>query len=156
MLTSRFSRSLLTAATVVGLLTIPVAANAASVAAGGSSGRGLSAELSGANEVGAAGDPDGMGAAAVTVNVGKGELCYTVAFSGIEPNRGHIHFGEAGANGGIAVTLFEGVQTNPATGCASGIDRALLRDILRDPSGYYVNLHTAEFPAGAVRGQLER
>jgi hypothetical protein len=30
----------------------------------------------------------------------------------------------------------------------------VLQAIVDDPAGYYVNLHTAEFPGGAIRGQL--
>jgi hypothetical protein len=32
----------------------------------------------------------------------------------------------------------------------------LLRDIELHPGNYYVNAHTGEFPAGALRGQLVR
>ena len=45
MIASRTTRSILTAAAVAGLLGVPVAANAASVSADGSSGRPLAAEL---------------------------------------------------------------------------------------------------------------
>ena len=155
---SRTARATLVLAVVAGLTTIPLAANAASVVSEGSSGRSLSAELRGANEVGSAGDPDGVGTANVTVNVGKGELCYSVSFSKIAtPLFGHIHDADAGDNGGVVVTLaaIAGAQGGVAAGCAT-VDRALLRDILKDPSGYYVNVHTAEFPAGAIRGQLGR
>ena len=31
----------------------------------------------------------------------------------------------------------------------------LIRDIAANPQNYYVNLHNARFPGGAVRGQLE-
>ena len=156
---SRTARATLVLAVVAGLTTIPLAANAASVVSGGSSGRSLSAELLGANEVGpAGGDPDGSGTANVTVNVGKGELCYSVSFRNIAtPLFGHIHDADAGDNGGVVVTLaaIAGAQGGVAAGCAT-VDRALLRDIVKDPSGYYVNVHTAEFPAGAIRGQLGR
>lgn len=31
----------------------------------------------------------------------------------------------------------------------------LVRDILANPAGFYVNVHNAEFPNGTVRGQLD-
>lgn len=33
---------------------------------------------------------------------------------------------------------------------------ALIDAIRKDPSAYYVNVHNAPFPAGAVRGQLTK
>jgi hypothetical protein len=33
-------------------------------------------------------------------------------------------------------------------------DRELLKAIASDPEDYYVNVHNADYPAGAVRGQL--
>jgi hypothetical protein len=33
-------------------------------------------------------------------------------------------------------------------------DASVLQAIVDDPAGYYVNLHTEEFPGGAIRGQL--
>jgi hypothetical protein len=32
--------------------------------------------------------------------------------------------------------------------------RATIKAIKKNPSGYYVNIHTSDFPAGAIRGQL--
>jgi hypothetical protein len=35
------------------------------------------------------------------------------------------------------------------------ISPELAADITSDPGAYYVNLHNAGFPAGAIRGQLK-
>ena len=42
-----------------------------------------------------------------------------------------------------------------AEACAS-VERSLIKAIRKDPGNYYVNVHNAEFPDGAVRGQLGR
>ncbi|MBI2861424.1 MAG: CHRD domain-containing protein, partial [Chloroflexi bacterium] len=44
--------------------------------------------------------------------------------------------------------------TGSFSGCAEGVDPALIQAIITSPENYYVNVHNAEFPAGAVRGQL--
>jgi hypothetical protein len=81
------------------------------------------------------------------------------------PNRGHIHVGAAGVNGGIVVTLFE-LAGLPADERNDALERGELRDcvpadpavleqIAANPAGYYCNLHNSRFPAGAIRGQLD-
>ena len=32
----------------------------------------------------------------------------------------------------------------------------VVKDILQNPGNYYVNVHTSDFPAGAIRGQLSK
>jgi hypothetical protein len=61
----------------------------------------------------------------------------------------HIHPGVAGVNGSPVVDF-----GGSLSGCVSGVDPALIGDIIANPSAYYFNVHTAEFPGGAVRGQL--
>jgi hypothetical protein len=121
--------------------------------------RQLSASLSGANEVPPA-DPDGSGRAGVDAH--GDQVCWTVSWSAIAtPTRAHIHQAPAGVNGPIVVPFFEAPAGLPATldsvsGCTAGVDGALVEAIHEGPSGFYVNIHNAEFPGGAIRGQLHR
>lgn len=116
-------------------------------------GRPLSTTLSGAAEVPGPGDTDGKGTAQITVNPGQMEVCFTLSVSGIDAaNAAHIHKGAAGAAGPVVVPL-----TAPAWGESKGcakITRELAGEIIKNPADYYVNVHNAAFPQGAVRGQL--
>lgn len=102
------------------------------------------------------GDPDGTGTALVTLNHGQGEVCWDVSVSDITlpATASHIHQAPPGVRGPIVVFLSPPDATGAAVGCTSGVDRGLIRDILRNPESYYVNVHTTDFPPGAIRGQL--
>lgn len=114
-------------------------------------GRPLTAELTGAAEVPGPGDPDGSGFAKVTLNQGLGEVCWDITFEGIgAPTAAHIHTGEAGVAGGVVVAL------SPGSDCTDGVDAEVIKAIRQNPSDYYVNVHNAEFPPGALRGQLSK
>jgi CHRD domain len=121
----------------------------------------LFAVLLGGNEVGptgqaAAGDPDGSGAAAVSL-VAADQLCFSILVNRLDPPAlAHIHQGVAGTNGPIVVNLAPPVAGDfgHVSGCVPGIDPNLLESIRRTPAEFYVNVHTGAFPAGAVRGQL--
>jgi hypothetical protein len=116
-------------------------------------GRPLSTTLTGAAEVPGPGDPDGSGTANLRVNPGQGCISYDLAVEGIAPaTAAHIHVGDADVAGPVVVPLVP-----PTDGSSSGtvpVDRALAKDIVQNPDNYYVNVHNAVFPAGALRGQL--
>eukprot|EP00628_Pelagophyceae_sp_CCMP2097_P023629 CAMPEP_0184218178 /NCGR_PEP_ID=MMETSP0976-20121227/16556_1 /TAXON_ID=483370 /ORGANISM="non described non described, Strain CCMP2097" /LENGTH=315 /DNA_ID=CAMNT_0026522995 /DNA_START=52 /DNA_END=996 /DNA_ORIENTATION=+ len=87
------------------------------------------------------------------------KVCYTLTTTGTAPNRMHIHTGTAGNSGGVALTLFDELATPPipaaTEGCVDDPDGAIA-GILADPTGHYVNIHSANAPNGAVRGQLKQ
>jgi hypothetical protein len=73
----------------------------------------------------------------------------------------HVHAGERDENGPVVVFLATGdeLDDHAEQGEISGtvaLDRAEfdVHDLLTDPHGHYVNLHSDDFPAGAIRGQL--
>jgi hypothetical protein len=112
-------------------------------------GRPYMIELLGANERPNPGDPDGSGTAWLTINPGLGEVCWTIEWSGIaEPFASHIHRAGPDVAGPVVVPLL------PVAGGCTTADRELLIAIMLEPEGYYVNVHNAEYPAGALRGQL--
>ncbi len=116
-------------------------------------GQGFAAHLDGASEVPGPGDPDGEGHATITVNRGQGEICWWIDVAGIgSATAAHIHAGAAGIAGPVVVGLTP-PSGGTSTGCAT-VDRELAKAIAKDPSAYYVNVHNAEYPAGALRGQL--
>ena len=96
----------------------------------------------------------GNGTASVTLDPRAGTVCYNLVWNLIPPaTAAHIHRGEAGANGPIVVP-FAGPFNDGANGCAQGVDAGLIQEIIANPAGFYVNIHNADFPGGALRGQL--
>lgn len=109
--------------------------------------------LSGAEEVPPA-DPDGSGFASITLNVGQTTVCWELSVSDIAPaTASHIHFAPAGVNGPIVVPLTP-PTSGTSSGCRENVDPNLVQAIIDFPERYYVNVHNAEYPGGAVRGQL--
>jgi hypothetical protein len=134
---------------------IPLALAAALVAAPASA-QTLSAHLTGAAEKPAAGDADGAGHATIKIDAAKNQVCADLMVEKIAPaTMAHIHKAPADAAGPVAVPLTKPDAAGKSSGCATA-DAAVVKDIAANPAGYYVNVHNAEFPAGAVRGQLSK
>jgi len=118
-------------------------------------GRPLTATLTGAAEVPGPGDADGAGTASVTLNPGKGQVCYELTVSNIgAANAAHIHAGAADVAGPVLAGL-DAPSSGSSKGCVD-LDKEKIKDIIQNPANYYVNVHNAEFPNGAVRGQLSK
>jgi hypothetical protein len=111
--------------------------------------------LTGAAEVPGPGDPDGSGTAIITINRGTGEVCWRISVTGITlpATAAHIHEAPVGVAGDVLVTLSPPDATGVSSGCTS-VSREIAKDIAKEPAEYYVNVHTTDFPAGALRGQL--
>lgn len=144
---SRYRQTLITLASV---LILSVALTGPAFAGGAK----LSTTLTGAAEVPPA-DLDGSGTATLTVNVGQSEVCFDIVVRDITlPATGaHIHAAPAGTNGPVVVALTPPDASGVSSGCVSA-DRELVKAILKSPEQYYVNVHTVDYPGGAVRGQL--
>ena len=109
-------------------------------------------ELRGEEEVPTPGDLDGTGFAVVAAIPEVGLVCYGIVVFGIGPaTAAHIHEAPRGAAGPVVIGL-QAPTSGGSGGCVS--NQAEAEDIAEDPSDYYVNVHNAEFPGGALRGQL--
>ena len=156
----RFAIAGATAATAITAAVIPIG-----MAVAGHTNTVLEADLTGRAEVGTsnrlAGDPNGRGEAYVFgVDGDATTLCYVLTVDKIgTPLAAHIHEGAAGTNGPVVVNLAAPADGNAADCLTEGEEGKFVGDqtvaeILANPQNYYVNVHNAEFPGGAIRGQL--
>lgn len=114
----------------------------------------LGVTMTGLQEVPGPGDPDGSGTVEVRVDPRSGEICWNLYARQIEPaTTAHIHRGAAGASGPPVVTLTTPDAAGRSQGCQI-VDLGLARQIGANGHDFYVNVHTAAHPAGAIRGQL--
>jgi hypothetical protein len=128
----------------------------------------LNADLDGRTEVATdagskrvVGDPDGTGDAYVFgIDGDPNTLCYVLTVDGIgTATAAHIHRGAAGTNGPVVVNLAAPGDGDAADCLTEGeegkfVAGQTVAEILANPGGFYVNVHTAAYPGGAVRGQL--
>ena len=115
----------------------------------------LHARLTGQAEAPGPGKNSASGSATVRVNTASRQVCYTLSVRNV-PNvtMAHIHRGAGGDSGPPVVTL-----RTPLGGASHGCtttSRAIARDLVSSPRGFYVNVHSKAFPDGAIRGQLMR
>jgi hypothetical protein len=101
-----------------------------------------------------AGDPDGTGTSVIRIR-DDGQLCYRLTVQNIvlPATAAHIHRGAATVSGPVVVPFTAPGTSGTSTGCTTP-DAALVADIKANPANFYTNVHTSDFPAGAVRAQL--
>lgn len=95
------------------------------------------------------GDPDGGGTFSVELDPNSGEVCYLYSLTHVaRPNLVQIQRGPIGSNGPSAIILEAGSDV-----CVEA-DPKVVAGIIAEPGDYFVNFANAEFPTGALRGQL--
>jgi hypothetical protein len=98
------------------------------------------------------GDSNGSGAATIRLMTARKRVCADMSWRRIQkPAAAHIH---QLSDGAVVVDLTPSLADG--TGCTTGVRRSIIRAIIASPRKYYVNVHNASFPAGAIQGTLHR
>ncbi|MFJ8010112.1 CHRD domain-containing protein [Streptomyces fagopyri] len=116
--------------------------------------------LTGDNEVPVKGKPavgDKDGSALALMRIQGDEVSFAFAWTGTgTPTMAHLHQGARGTNGDVKIPFFMNKLKDGTPfvfGSVKITDAGLLRSVKTHPEQFYFNLHTSEFPGGAVRGQ---
>lgn len=110
----------------------------------------LFSNMSGDQVVGG-GDPDSTGLA--EFNFEGDAVFFEIALQNVDGplTSAHIHAGVAGEDGPVVIDL--DLEHQSLNGVVF-TDPFLLEEILANPGGFYVQVHSEAYPGGAVRGQL--
>lgn len=129
-----------------------VIAGGAAVAAGGGAAPTYTVHMTGSQDV-PKGSPKGKGTFRYQLVTNSSLLCYSIAWSGIDPPYAdHVHKGARGMEGPVVIPLSTHAPI-AHSGCIK-VKKSLLDTVKKNPSAYYVNVHTKKYPGGAIRGQL--
>lgn len=149
------------------LLTVG-SASAQVTAGGGDIGKGgirVDVDLSADAEVPGPGDAELAGEARLVVDPRRDRICFDIDLDVLSDSDGvdtvvavHIHPGEPGeacSGDDCPAPIDLAFNEEGLEGCVRRIGTPLLNAIVDQPSQFYLHVHTARFPAGAVRGALE-
>jgi CHRD domain len=137
------------------LMPAPQTCPSQQVPAARTGGRPLVTTLTGAAEVPGPGDDDGRGKAFIRLSPAQQKVCFYLTARNITlpAVAAHIHIGASTTSGPVVVGLGAPNASGVSFGCVSA-SADLIAAIRANPSNYYVNVHTTDFPNGAIRGQL--
>ena len=114
----------------------------------------LYVSMNGLQEVPGPGVADGNGTVEINVTPGDGQVCWNLYARQIDAaTAAHIHRGAEGMAGPVVLMLTTPDAAGHSQGCAT-VDPTLAREIAYQGHLFYVNVHTATHPNGAIRGQL--
>lgn len=107
--------------------------------------------MNGANEAPGAGDPDGIGIGSVSIDTVANTASWSFLLNNVDiPLTGaHIHSGTAGVAGPVIVNF------NAQLSGINLFDADLASINSGNAAAFYLNVHNAAFPGGAIRGQLQ-
>jgi CHRD domain-containing protein len=117
----------------------------------------LRASMDGAQEAPNPVPTPGTGTA-VFSRTAPNQLSYTYDYQNLTSgvNAAHIHEAPPGIAGPVVIPLtINAGTTSGAVSDTATADPALLDRICANPGGFYINVHTQNFPGGEIRGQLQ-
>ncbi|MGH3811195.1 MAG: CHRD domain-containing protein [Pseudonocardiaceae bacterium] len=120
--------------------------------------RQFSVQLTGQESVTPA-DPDGRGSAQLKLDPQQGKACYEITWKNLDGmvTAFHLHAGQRGKDGPHWIDFFNGEnlagEQTTVSDCVAAT-RETIEAVIKDPSAYYLQVHSTAFEKGAIRGQL--
>jgi hypothetical protein len=113
----------------------------------------VSAKLSGAGMIPTKSSSAGSGNVKIKLDQKTGKVCWTLAVSGTDtPRSADIHVARGPQLGRSVVLLGSSFMKS---GCVIGPTKTV-KQIISNPTGYYVSVRTKKYPQGALGGRLHR
>jgi hypothetical protein len=104
------------------------------------------------------GNPSATGSARLTFDPTAGSLSYSISVQGIggQPTQTHLHPGGPTDDGLGVLANLESPTDNGTINGTTTFGRLAMLQIREHPERFYVQVHSANYFTGAIRGQLQR